>query len=258
MEEPNNLDANTRQFYLHCLDVLSEGRLPFLVGGAYASAAYTGRVRDTKDLDFFVRKRDAGRALQLLARAGYQTELPYPHWLGKARLSDTVFLDLIFAFGNGLGEVDDEWFEHAAPSTLFGRPVQLMPVEEMIWSKAFVMERERFDGADVAHLILHCAHTMDWDRLVRRFGDNWRVLHAHLVLFGFIYPAQLSLVPRRVLHDFNQRVEAEYEQPSPFADVCRGTLLSRIHYLGDVEKGLQDIRLHCMTPEEIDLWTPRA
>ena len=26
----------------------------------------------------------------------------------------------------------------------------------MIWSKAFIMERERFDGADVAHLLLHC------------------------------------------------------------------------------------------------------
>jgi hypothetical protein len=27
----------------------------------------------------------------------------------------------------------------------------------MIWSKAFVMERERYDGADVAHVILRRA-----------------------------------------------------------------------------------------------------
>jgi hypothetical protein len=26
-------------------------------------------------------------------------------------------------------------------------------VEEMVWQKAFIMERERFDGADVVHLI---------------------------------------------------------------------------------------------------------
>jgi hypothetical protein len=27
--------------------------------------------------------------------------------------------------------------------------VKLMPVEESIWTKAFIMERERFDGADI-------------------------------------------------------------------------------------------------------------
>ena len=58
--------------------------------------------------------------------------------------------------------VDDLWFTHAAPGRVLGVPVLLCPPEEMIWSKAFIMERERYDGADVAHLILACGRELDW------------------------------------------------------------------------------------------------
>jgi hypothetical protein len=42
----------------------------------------------------------------------------------------------------------------------------------MIWSKAFIMERERFDGADVMHLIHENANRLDWNRLLERFGQH--------------------------------------------------------------------------------------
>ena len=42
------------------------------------------------------------------------------------------------------------------------------------------MERERYDGADVAHLFRHCSGLLNWERLVRRFGPHWRVLLSHL------------------------------------------------------------------------------
>ena len=45
-------------------------------------------------------------------------------------------------------------------------PVLLAPPEEMIWSKAFVCERERYDGADVNHLLRACGRQMDWQRLL--------------------------------------------------------------------------------------------
>ena len=63
-----------------------------------------------------------------------------------------------------------------------------MPVEEMIWSKAFLMERERFDGADVPHLMRARQQRSNWPRLLPRFGEHWRVLLAHLVLFPYVYP----------------------------------------------------------------------
>jgi hypothetical protein len=40
------------------------------------------------------------------------------------------------------------------------------------------MERERFDGADVAHIILAYGDRLDWRRLLERFGSTggswWR------------------------------------------------------------------------------------
>src|SRR6266853_3685632 len=71
-------------------------------------------------------------------------------------------------------------------------------------SKAFVMERERYDGADIAHLLHARAEALDWGRLARRFGRHWRVLLSHLILFGFIYPSERTRIPeppmRRCLH----------------------------------------------------------
>jgi hypothetical protein len=65
---------------------------------------------------------------------------------------------------------------YAEPAIVMGQPVRLCPAEETIWSKAFVMERERYDGADIAHLLRARAEMLDWRRLTRRFGRHWRVL----------------------------------------------------------------------------------
>ncbi len=164
---------------------MTRSGIPFLVGGGYALRHYTGDVRGTKDLDVFVRRRDAVALLDALSAAGLPTELTFPHWLGKVCI-EGEHIDVIYSSGNGLSEVDDDWFTHSVPVTVLGIPVRLCPVEEMIWSKAFVMERERYDGADISHLIRACHGQLDWHRLVTRFGPHWRVLLSHLTanIFG--------------------------------------------------------------------------
>src|SRR3954467_348211 len=44
------LDPKTRDFYCYALGTMKESGIPFLVGGAYALARYTGIERHTKDL----------------------------------------------------------------------------------------------------------------------------------------------------------------------------------------------------------------
>src|SRR5690349_94408 len=122
--------------------VLLDAGVPFLVGGAYAYATYTGIYRDTKDLDLFPRKGDAERALVVLERDGWRTERTDEVWIYKA-FKGEHFVDFIFSSGNGVATVDDAWFVHAQAATVFGYPCFIAPVEEMIWSKAFVNERER-------------------------------------------------------------------------------------------------------------------
>jgi hypothetical protein len=176
------LEPEAKAFYCTTLSVFKKANLDVLIGGAYAFARYTGIERHTKDLDVFVRERDFERTLAALAAAGYQTEVPFPHWLGKAH-SGEYFVDVIYSSGNGIARMDDDWFEHAISDKVFDLPVRLCPAEEMMWSKAFIQERERYDGADVAHLLRARAEQIDWQRLLRRFGSNWRVLLSHLVLW---------------------------------------------------------------------------
>ena len=143
-------DTNT--FYRRTLHVLSDARVPFLVGGSHALLNYTGIVRETKDFDLFVQRSDLEAALEALAVAGYHTEITFPHWLAKAKQGNDV-VDLVFSSGNGVCRVDGDWFAYAVEADVLGMPVKIAPVEELLWQKSFVMERERYDGADVAHII---------------------------------------------------------------------------------------------------------
>jgi hypothetical protein len=254
----HELDRETRGVYIGALEALRQADVAFLIGGAYALASYTGIVRDTKDLDVFLRRRDCERALDVLDAAGFTTELTFPHWLAKARAGDRV-IDLIFSAGNGVAPVDDLWFAHAVPGRVLGVPVLLCPPEEIIWSKAFIMERERYDGADVAHLILACGRGLDWRRLLVRFGRRWRVLLSHLILFGFVYPGERAAIPDAVMGHLRHRLDRERARPEEGIRVCDGTLLSRQQYLLDVdERGYADGRLAPrgeMTAAEIAHWT---
>ncbi len=252
----------SRAFYRRVMSRLEEAGVPFLVGGAYALFHFTSIERNTKDFDVFVRREDLERAMATLEGEGCHTELTYPHWLGKAHCGED-FVDIIFSSGNAVATVDDEWFAHAPYGEVLGRRVKLSPAEEMIWSKAFIMERERFDGADVHHLLLRCGACLDWPRLLRRFGVHWRVLLAHLVTFGFVYPAERTAIPVWVMDHLLNGVQRELgAAPRTSARVCFGPLLSRAQYLMDLEHwGYDDARLGpkgCMSDDEVAQWTAAA
>lgn len=251
------LDHLHRAFYRRVLLTLREQGTEFAVGGAYGLRFHTGIARETKDLDIFVRRQDIDHALSLLREAGYRTEITHPHWLGKVYAGDE-FVDIIFSSGNGIAAVDDALFAHALAGSLFDVPVLWCPVEEIIWSKAYVMERERYDGADVAHLVHVCGTRIDWKRLMARFGKHWRLLLSHLLLFGFIYPADRSSVPAWVLLELTQRHLLEISANAKRERVCAGTLLSREQFLVDVHDwGYTDARLASgsMSKGEIARWT---
>lgn len=252
------LDPETCEFYRNAILLLTEAEIPFLVGGAFAFQRYTGISRYTKDFDIFVKPEDAERTLDLLGQHGCDTEMTFSHWLGKAYCGE-LFVDVIFRSGNGVAEVDDEWFDNATSDEVLGIPVKLCPPEEIIWTKAFVQERERYDGADIAHLVRAWSENMDWKRLVRRFGPYWRVLFGHLVLFGFVYPGERDRVPAWVMNELMGRLQREMATTAPRTRLHRGTLISRQQYLIDVEEwGYKDIRLEPrikMTEDEIEAWT---
>jgi hypothetical protein len=243
-------------FYIDALQKLNDTGIPFLVGGAFAFSHYTHVPRETKDIDIFVKPEDCPRVLKAFETLGYDTEIPFPHWLGKIHAGQH-FMDVIFNSGNGVARVDGLWFDHAPRTNVLGVSVRLSPAEEMIWSKAFIQERERFDGADVLHLLREVGPSLDWPRLVRRFGDYWPVLLSHLILFGFVYPDKRENVPQWVTDELMRRLSII--RPNPESDICYGPILSREQYLHDLDHWkYRDARVEPeggMTEEQIRIWT---
>jgi len=245
VQDPEEMSAHRR-----ALEVLQRGGIDPMVGGAYALRAHTGIWRDTKDLDLFVRKVQIHEALALLAKNGYRTELTDPLWIGKAFAGD-YFVDLIFSSGNGVATVDEHWQRRALHATVLGRQALIVPAEEMIWQKGYIQERERFDGADIHHLIRAKGEKLDWQHLVARFGDHWPVLLGHLVSFRFSFPSDKEKIPVSVMKDLLARQLALEERPASSERLCRGTLLSRQQYMNELEEhGYLDAR-----DREVAGWT---
>ena len=252
------LDPERVEFYRGALELLNREGLRYLVGGTHAYHRYTGIVRQTKDFDLFMERSLYPRMAELFESEGMESTLPFPHWLGKIK-REGMYIDLIFSGGNGEAAVDDEWFEHGVEGRVFGVPVRLVAPEEMIWSKSYVMERERYDGGDVMHILLRTGRRLDWARLVRRFGDHWRLLLMQILKFGFVYPSERFRIPRDVVEELTRRFHDELNDRSDPRKICYGTLTSRAQYLVDVrEWGFEDARLQpigTMTAEDVATWT---
>jgi hypothetical protein len=141
-------------------------------------------------------------------------------------------VDVVYGSDNGLCDVDDDWFRFAVSADVAGHGVRMCPAEELLWHEAFLQERARHRGAEVARLILRQGRTFDWQRLLRRFHGHERVLLAHCVLFGYVYPTEQSCVPDWVLDYLHAAVRHEAQ---PHVKLCRGTLIAPGDYRGEVD-----------------------
>jgi hypothetical protein len=236
-EDPQESAAHAR-----ALAILQDEGLDPMVGGAYALRVHTGIRRDTKDLDLFIRKDAVERAIEVLDRAGYRTEFTDRLWIAKA-FAGPYFIDLIFSSGNGVAVVDRHWVRRAVKSRVLDLDALVIPAEEMIWSKAFVQERERFDGADVHHLLRAKGESLDWKHLLKRFDPHWQVLLAHLITFRFAFPSHKEQVPGWVMRELIGRLDKAEEETGCAEQICRGTLLSRQQYLFETNvEGYRDAR----------------
>jgi hypothetical protein len=234
----SSISPNGDGVVLEVLRALDDSRLPNLVGGPHALAHYTSsrqaQPRPVVTPEIYVKPEDERKVLNALVHAGLRTEYVSP--LSSARVSrggadDVGAVEVVYRSPNGLGDVDDDWFRFAVSADVAGYPVRMCPAEELLWREAFVQEAARHNGAAVARLILRQGRTFDWQRLLRRFHGHERVLLAHCVLFGYVYPTEQSCVPDWVLDYLNAAVRHEAE---PHVKLCRGTLLSPGDYVNEV------------------------
>lgn len=220
--------------YRDVIQSLREAQVPSAVGGGFALHEHTGIWRTTKDLDLLLEARHVPRAMEQLRKAGFDTLVKDPVWLAKA-IRGNYFVDLITGVGNGAIFVDAGWIERAPMGEILGLPCRVLAAEEMIASKVFVTRRERFDGADVAHLIRACGDRLDWQRIMDILGSHWELLYWSLILFAYIYPADIPLVPQRIWTELNARFQEHVTHPQKEAP-SRGSLVDPFMFAIDVNE----------------------
>src|SRR6266700_3522126 len=166
-------EVSANEFHRRSVAALHAAEVPFLIGGAYMVEVCGGVSRSTKDFDLYVRPNHAKAALRALARAGYKTELTFPHWLAKATYEGDI-VDLIFRAGNGLCEVDDSWFDRARDDEQlvrrFGPDWRVLLSHLVLFGYIYPGERARIPAAIMEDLLTRLrseARTAAPERLCR-------------------------------------------------------------------------------------------
>jgi hypothetical protein len=222
-------------FYSEVLQLMAASEIPFLVSGTYALASYTGIDRPTKDVDVFAKAGDALKMLHQLKAQGFDVEVVDERWLARITRGE-LFVDVIYNMPTVTTHVTDEWFENAPKAELFGAKVRLVPPTQFIWSKIFVQDHHRYDGADVAHMMLKRHDEIDWRRLLSHMELYWEVLLIALLNFRFIYPSERDVVPKWLMDELLERLRDQSDVKGPGKKVCRGRIFSPRDYAIDVEQ----------------------
>ena len=231
---PIVLPEEQQALFREVIRILEEAHFAYAVAGAFALRQHTGICRFTKDLDIFLNPTAATGVLEALEPHGFECEVCDPVWLAKVR-RDNYFIDLITGMSNGVITVDDSWIERAHPARVCGVDSRVLAPEEMLVSKLFVTRRERFDGADIAHIIFGSRGQLQWDRVLQLVGDHWELLLWSLLLFHYVYPAHSDYIPQPLWQDLLARLGEEVRKPNTDAPF-RGSLIDEVMFAIDVEE----------------------
>jgi predicted nucleotidyltransferase len=235
------LPQDARALYRDVLLAMNEDGIPYAVAGAFALQKYTGIWRVTKDLDLFIKTQDVPAALEHLCNHGFRCETLDPVWLSKAHRGE-YFVDLISGMSNAVIVVDDTWMERAQPAVIAGVRSQIISAEDLIASKLFVTRRERFDGADIAHIIYRTRGRIEWERIFQLAGEHWEMVLWALVLFRYVYPAHSGFVPAPLWQDLLSRYMHLVQHPDPQAPF-RGSLIDENMFSIDLKDwGLENVQ----------------
>jgi predicted nucleotidyltransferase len=227
------LPSEAVALYRDVLMAMNDHGIPYAVAGAFALQKYTGIWRVTKDLDLFVKASDVPAALDHLCKEGFRCETLDPVWLSKAYRGE-YFVDLISGMSNAVIMVDDSWMKRAQPAVIAGVQSQIISAEDLIASKLFVLRRERFDGADIAHIIYRTKGQLEWERIMELARGNWEIVLWELMLFRYVYPAHTDYVPALLWQDLLSRYMHLVQHPDPKAPF-RGSLVDENIFSIDIK-----------------------
>src|SRR5262249_10863378 len=154
--------------------------------------------RNTKDLDLYVLPKDRACMVQALSDAGledYFEKLPYDRgWIHRG-IKDDAIVDVIWRMANRRTFVDERWIFGGAEAMLRGERWRVLPVEEFVWAKLYVMQPDRCDWQDVFNVLSVTGDRLDWDHLLGRLGEDRAVLSAALQVYAWVCPRLALRLP---------------------------------------------------------------
>jgi predicted nucleotidyltransferase len=185
--------------------VIQEARargIEFALGGGLAVEAYTIHRQSTKDIDLYVLPGDREAMVEVVTQCGLvdlYDKQPYDRkWIYRSHVDDTI-VDIMWAMPNQRAHVDPRWLTRGREVDLHGYRLRVLPPEELIWAKLYVMQRDRCDWPDVLNLIYATAPELDWDHLYCRLGDDAPLLEAVLTIFEWLCPQRAAHLPSHTL-----------------------------------------------------------
>lgn len=184
--------------YRDAIHALRNAGVGFLLGGGFALAGYVGRWRDTKDIDFYIMQSDRDKAVAALTAAGFEDLFPSLSYDRKWIYRSTrggVIVDIIWAMANQRAHTDELWFKNARPATLRGEALLVIPVEEFVWCKLYILQRDHCDWMDVFNVVHAAGTRLDWNHLLMRLGEDWPLLKGMLTVYDWLCPKQARRLP---------------------------------------------------------------
>jgi len=179
-----------------------------MLGGGFGLAAHIGHWRNTKDIDLYILPESRAPLAEALSKAGfvdYYDQLPYDRrWIYRTTRQG-VIVDLIWSMANRRAHVDESWFERAKWMAVRDEILQIIPAEELLWCKLYVLQMDRCDWPDVLNLLYAAGPTLDWDRLLKHLGADVLILKSALTLFDWLCPNRAAEFPGKIRRYFGLR-----------------------------------------------------
>jgi len=194
--------------YRQAICAVRDAGVPILLGGGFALATYTGRWRDTKDIDLYLHPRDREKAIAALTNAGfadyYSTRAYDRKWIYRSTKDDFI-VDIIWAMANQRAQVDDIWFERAGSIVIREENLKILPMEEFMWCKLYILQRDHCDWTDLFNLLYANGRNLYFKHLITRIEEDAPLLKAVLETFGWLCPTAVRKLPQELWRRLRMR-----------------------------------------------------
>lgn len=226
------VDPEKWTIYRQVLTMAQHKRIPFAVGGGTATMVYTGRPRQSKDIDLFVTSDRREQLIQVTRDCGLYdlyNEQPYDrNWIYRAHDSAAI-VDVIWSMANYRSQVDATWLEDGPEIELDGIRFRLVPAEETLWCKLYIVQRDRCDWPDALNILKTLGPELEWQRVISRLGADTPLLSGLLSVFAWLCPDRARELPRSLWRQLNLEYPAHTTGLAPNA---RANLLDSRSWFG--------------------------